>query len=181
MLLYLAIALVGTIFLVITALLGEVFDFFGDADADGDVHPLSGKIIAIGLTAFGATGMITQYYDWGPALSALTSAISALFLAAVAWWLLNAVNRQTASTDTVVSSLRGRIGEVTVTIPDGSVGEVLISSVSGTRQMIARSVDGSRIPAGTTVRVVETHGPVLLVERLEQRSATVRAPQRIEG
>jgi membrane-bound ClpP family serine protease len=181
MLLYFAIALIGTLFLVLSAVLGEVFDFFGDTDVDGDVHPLSGKVLATAMTAFGATGMITQYYDWGPLLSAVTAAVAALFLGAAAWWGISALQSQTASTDTIVSSMRGRNAQVTVTIPAGSLGEVQLSSVTGSRHMSARAVDGSSIPAGTSVRVVETAGSVLLVELMDHRQVTATEAQRVEG
>jgi membrane-bound ClpP family serine protease len=182
MLLYFAIALIGTLFLILSAVLGEVFDFFGgDADVDGDVHPLSGKVIATGMTAFGATGMITQYYNWGPLLSAVTSAVAALFLGAAAWWLISALQSQTGSTDTIVTSMRGRSGQVTVTIPSGAIGEIQLSSVTGTRHMSARAVDGGTIPAGTTVRVVETSGSILLVEQVDHRQVGVAEAQRVEG
>ena len=181
MLLYFAIALIGTLFLVLSAVLGEVFDFFGDTDVDGDVHPLSGKVLATAMTAFGATGMITQYYDWGPLLSALTAAVAALFLGAAAWWGISALQSQTASTDTIVSSMRGRNAQVTVTIPAGSLGEVQLSSVTGSRHMSARAVDGSSIPAGTSVRVVETAGSILLVELMDHRQVTTTEAQRVEG
>lgn len=181
MLLYFAIALIGTLFLVLSAVLGEVFDFFGDADADGDVHPLSGKVLATGMTAFGATGMITQYYDWGPLLSAVTSALAAVFLGAMAWWMISALQSQTASTDTIVSSMRGRNAQVTVTIPPGAIGEVQLSSVTGSRHMSARAIDGGSIPAGTSVRVVESSGSVLLVEQVDHRQVSATEAQRVEG
>lgn len=181
MLLYFAIALIGTLFLVLSAVLGEVFDFFGDADTDGDVHPLSGKVLATAMTAFGATGMITQYYDWGPLLSAVTAALAALFLGAAAWWMISALQSQTASTDTTVSSMRGRNGQVTVTIPPGAIGEVQLSSVTGSRHMSARAIDGSGIPAGASVRIVESTGSVLLVEQVDHRQVTATEAQRVEG
>jgi membrane-bound ClpP family serine protease len=181
MLLYFAIALIGTLFLILSAVLGEVFDFFGDTDVDGDVHPLSGKVLATAMTAFGATGMITQYYDWGPLLSALTAAVAALFLGAAAWWGISALQSQTASTDTVVATMRGRTGQVTISIPAGAVGEVQLSSVTGSRHMSARAIDGSSIPAGTSVRIVESAGSVLLVEQLEHRQVTATEAQRAEG
>lgn len=181
MLLYFAIALIGTLFLILSAVLGEVFDFFGDTDVDGDVHPLSGKVLATGMTAFGATGMITQYYDWGPLLSAVTSAVAALFLGAAAWWGISALQSQTASTDTIVASMRGRTGQVTVSIPAGSIGEVQLSSVTGSRHMSARAIDGGSIPVGASIRVVESAGSVLLVEQLDRRQVTATEAQRVEG
>jgi membrane-bound ClpP family serine protease len=133
------------------------------------------------MTAFGATGMITQYYDWGPLLSAVTAAVAALFLGAAAWWGISALQSQTASTDTIVATMRGRTGQVTVSIPAGSIGEVQLSSVTGSRHMSARAIDGGSIPAGTSVRVVESAGSVLLVEQLDRRQVTATEAQRVEG
>jgi membrane protein implicated in regulation of membrane protease activity len=169
-LLYFAIALLGALFLVLSAVLGEVFDFFdGGADhMDGDLHPVSGKTVAVGMTAFGATGMITTYYGWGPLLSALTSALAALLLGAVAWWIIASLFRETASTDVSVSTMVGRRAQVIVSIPAGSVGEVLLATADSTRHMIARSRDGGAIPEGTSVRIVESLGSVVLVEPIDQ-------------
>jgi membrane protein implicated in regulation of membrane protease activity len=181
MVIYFIIALIGVLFLLASALLGEVFDFLGDVDADGDVHPLSGKVIAVALIAFGSAGMLTQYYDFGPALGALTSTIAALFLGAIAWWMFSALQRQTGSTNISTSSMRGRDAEVIVPIGAGAVGQVQISSSSGTRKYIARTADGSAIPAETRVRIIDIAGGVALVERVEERATTTAEPQGVEG
>lgn len=177
MLLYFAIALIGTLFLIASVVLGEVLDFSGgDADGfDGDAHPLSGKTIAVALTAFGATGMITTQYGWSPLMSALTSAVAALFLGAVAWWVITSLYRATASTDVSMASLVGRRGQITIQIPAGDVGEVLVTTADSTRHLIARSRDGGAIPTGAAVRVVEALGSAVLVERIEPAAAPADA------
>lgn len=177
MLLYFAIALIGALFLIASVVLGEVLDFTGgDADGlDGDVHPLSGKTIAVALTAFGATGMITTQYGWSALISALTSAVAALFLGAVAWWVITSLYRATASTDVSIASLVGRRGQITVRIPAGDVGEVLITTADSTRHLIARSRDGTAIQVGTPVRIVEALGSAVLVESIEPASTPADA------
>ena len=175
MILYFAIALIGVLLLAGSFLLGEVFDFLHADGLDGDVHPLSGKVIATAMTAFGATGMLTTTYDWTPLTSALTSAMVAVLMGALVWWMMTVIYRQTASTDFTMASLRGRIAEVTVNIPAGSVGEVLLPSNESTRHMIARSADGGAIPRGTTVRVVETMGSVILVEPVRTNTTAAEA------
>jgi membrane protein implicated in regulation of membrane protease activity len=181
-LLYFAIALIGVLFLIASAILGEALDFFDSADGfDDGTHPVSGKTIAIALTAFGATGMITSSYDWDPTLGAITSALSALFLAALAWWLISALHRQAGTTDFNMESTAGRRGEVTVGIPAGSVGEIFTSSGVGTHHLIARSRDGQAIPPGTTVRVVESRGSMVIVERLDEQGLPASEPRSAEG
>ena len=70
---------------------------------------------------------------------------------------------------------------VIVPVSAGSVGEIQISMVSGTRRMIARSASNELIPAGTAVRIVELTGSVALIERLDQQAVAAAKPQRVEG
>lgn len=175
MLLYFIIALVGTTILVASVVFGEVFDFL-DFDMDDGVHPLSGKVVAIALTAFGATGMITQYYDWDAPLSAVTSGLAAALAGAVVWWMLSSLYKGSASTDVNISSLVGRQGQVTVGISASSVGEILVPAADSTRHILARSRDGQAIAAGSTVRIVQSMGNVVLVERADATSAPAVQP-----
>jgi membrane protein implicated in regulation of membrane protease activity len=165
-LLYFIIAAIGILFLIVSLVVGEVLDVF-DFEWDDGVHPLSTKVVAVGLTAFGATGMITRYYEWSALLSALTSALAALLLGALMWWMLSALYRGSASTDVSISALVGRRAQVTVGIPAASVGEILIAAADSTRHILARSRDGQPIPVGSSVRIVESLGNVVLVERTE--------------
>jgi membrane-bound ClpP family serine protease len=160
---YVAIALVGVLFLLASSLFDGVLDFL-HLDADDGTSPLSGKVIAAALTAFGAAGMLATYADWPRTLAALTSGIVALLVGASVWWATGALYRQTASTDVTMASMRGRLAEVTIGIPAGSVGEVLLTAATSTRAMIARSSDGSAIAPGATVRIVETIGNTVIVE-----------------
>jgi hypothetical protein len=77
--------------------------------------------------------------------------------------------------------MQGRNGQVTVSIPPGAIGEVQLSSVTGTRHMSARAIDGGGIPAGASIRVVEASGSVLLVEQFDHRHVTAAEAQRVEG
>jgi membrane protein implicated in regulation of membrane protease activity len=174
-LLYFILAMVGLLFLFVSIAFGEILDAF-DLDWDDGVHPLSGKVIAVGLTAFGATGMITQYYDWNALMSALTAGLAALLLGAVMWWLLTALYRGSASTDISVSSLVGRQAQVTVGIAASSVGEILVPAADSTRHILARSRDGQAIAPGSTVRIVQSLGNVVLVERTDAGSASGEVP-----
>lgn len=166
MLIYFIIMSIGIILLIVTVILGEVMDVvdLGLEFGDGGTSPLSGPVIGIGLTAFGATGMLTQTYDWPSFLSALTSGVSALSFGALGWWMLAIIHRQTGSTDQSMTSMRGRMGEVTTGISSNGIGEVLLTSSDSTRSVLARSKDGLPIAPGTVVRVVETYGGSVVVE-----------------
>lgn len=166
MLLYFVIMSIGVILLVVTVLLGEVMDVvdIGLDFGDTGTSPLSGPVIGIGLTAFGATGMLTQVYDLPVLLGAIISAVSSLAFGALGWWMLALIHRQTGSTDQTMTSMRGRLGEVTTGIAPNGIGEVLLTSSDSTRNVLARSKDGGAIAPGTVVRVVETYGGSVIVE-----------------
>jgi membrane protein implicated in regulation of membrane protease activity len=165
MLLYFALGLAGLLLLVITFVLGEIDDLFDFGSGDGDgVGPFNGKVLATGLVAFGATGMLTTYYNWGTLPSALGAAGAALGVGALAWWLLSILYRQQASSDLSVVSLQGSLVQVTTAIGDGEVGQVLYSGSIGSRQMLARTRAGSSLPIGATARIVEVYGSTVVVE-----------------
>lgn len=166
MLLYLAIFLLGFLFLIITFLAGEVFDFIGDHFShDGDTsHALSSKTVAAGMTAFGAAGMITRVYGFGTGVGVIVSFMVAVAFGAGTAWLMSVLYSQTASTNVSVASMVGNVAEVTVRIEPDSVGEVLLWSAESTRHMLARSAHGEALASGARVRVVEAHGNVVVVE-----------------
>lgn len=161
MLLYFAIMSVGILLLIGSLILGELFDVLDFGDGGG---PLSGPVLGVGLTAFGATGMLTNMYDWPALLGAVTSAVSALAFGAIGWWMMAIIHKQTGSTTSTMSSMAGRLGEVTTRISADGIGEVLLTSSDSTRQVLARSRDGMEIAPGTVVRVVQVLGGSVIVE-----------------
>lgn len=165
MLLYFAIMATGIILLLLTLILGEIFDVFDFGFDIGDgAGPFSGPVLGIGLTAFGAAGMLTRVYDWPTLLGAITAGVSALAFGGLGWWMLALIHRQTGSTDQTMSSMAGRLGEVTTRITPEGIGEVLLTSSDSTRHVLARSKDGQDIPPGTVVRVIQTYGGSVIVE-----------------
>ncbi len=176
-LLYLAIALLGLLFLAVTFLVGEIADVF-DLDTGDGVGPFNGKVIAVALTAFGATGLIATYLGAAPLPSALIAAVSALLFGAAAWWLVAIFYRQQATTAFSLRELHGRLAEVSVTIPPDGLGYVVVRDVTGSRQLLARSLSGDPIPAGHLVRVTDIVGTTLVVETTQ---AATRELQREGG
>jgi membrane protein implicated in regulation of membrane protease activity len=172
MILFFLIAVAGLMLLAVSVIVGEVFDFlsfeFGDIDIGGDSGgPITTPAISLGLTAFGATGMITQWAGWGVVLSVATSFVSAISFAALGAWLAIMFYRQTAGTEDAFKTVVGSLGEVVTSITT-TPGEVQISSYGSTHTRLARSLSGERIPSGTVVRIVDVMGNTLVVERASQ-------------
>lgn len=170
-LLYAAIALIGLVFLAVTFLVGEIADLF---DTGEGVGPFNGKVIAVSLTAFGATGLIATYLGAAPLPSALVAAVVALLFGAAAWWLVVLFYRQQATTAVSLAELRDRLAEVTVTIPADGLGYVVVRDATGSRQLLARSAHGAPIPAGRLVRIAEIVGTTAVVAPAEAPSRPVQ-------
>jgi membrane protein implicated in regulation of membrane protease activity len=182
MIIYLAIALGGVLLLLISFVVGELFEFldfdFGDVDGDG---PGTTSVIAVGLTAFGAGGMLATNAGWGTGISVLTAATSAIALGALGAWLISYLYSGSAGTDSSLDYLQGRVGEVTTTISANSPGEVLMTTHHATRQTLARSATGQAIPSGTLVRVVNVIGNTLVVEPANLQDAGAGSEQKMEA
>ncbi|MFI5274879.1 MAG: NfeD family protein [Ktedonobacterales bacterium] len=73
------------------------------------------------------------------------------------------------------SQLAGRLGEVSMAIREGGVGEVLYTGETGTRHSAgARSSDGTPIDAGTEVVVVAYHDGIASVQPWDRFMAAAR-------
>lgn len=74
------------------------------------------------------------------------------------------------------SRLEGRLGEVSMAIRAGGIGEMLFPGAGGGRQSIgARSVDGEAIPAGTEVVILSMRDGIASVQPWDRFMAGVRA------
>jgi membrane protein implicated in regulation of membrane protease activity len=183
---FLAIALFGALFLVISFVLGAVGDFFdsvgesigdqldlgGDAgdsgaDAAGEEgpSPLSLRNLMAFMTAYGASGLITSSYGWSTLASSLFGLLPGLALAFVAYKFMQVLYGQQSNSVTEVGSLVGRTGFVEVAIPQSGLGRVTVGTPGGVNTFIARSDGGSPIPSGERVVIKAVLGTDLVVTR----------------
>lgn len=159
MIVFLIIGGVGLALLLISMLFGELLDLLDGA--------LSGTGLGAGLTIFGASGLLVLANDW-PVGFAYVIAAAAGLVALVGVQLL--VRRFQSSEDGVPSDPADLTGVARTRVsPNG--GEV---SLDGPHELEARlAYSDEEIPAGTVVRVVETHGARVKVVRL----ATLPLPE----
>ncbi len=150
--------------LIVTFVLGELFDFGGD-DASGDFgdnpSPFSSRILFVFATAFGGFGYIGGAMGWPIWAAAGLGIAGGLGVAAGTFFLIVLpMSRQQGSTDVHEADFEGLNGQVTSEIPEGGLGRVtVIAPASKARvALAARSADGERIPFGATVRI-QTPGP----------------------
>ena len=122
--------------------LGDAFD------------PLSG---VAGVTVFGAAGIALD--SWAGLETTPEVAFSVLIglVAAVAlhFVYVKPMKKSENSTGFSVREYAGKTGELTIGIPEGGFGEVTVRMGASTTFQTASSFDGSPIPSGSPVVIVE--------------------------
>ena len=158
MLIYAAIAAFGLVLLLVMLVFGEIFGGdhdvahgldHGDADAGGP-SIFSVRIMAAFLTAFGVGGVVARYYALShPAASGIGVA-AGVVMAGIVYQFAKLLYSQQASSELRMQGLIGATAEVSVSIPEGGVGQIALSSSGDRTEHIARSADGGSVGTSWT-------------------------------
>ena len=167
--LFVIIGGVGFVFLLVTLVVGDVFEMFGGApdiggDAGVDFGFLDSRVIAVFVTAFGGFGAIGVQLGFGALASSLIGLLGGVVFAVVVSLFGRFLVGQQASSTFTDDALIGKTAQVTVTIKPGEMGQISTRIGDERVDKIARSKDGEEIKAGTTVMVAGIAGDSVLVE-----------------
>jgi membrane-bound ClpP family serine protease len=159
-------ALVGGVLLLITVVfddvLGGVLDAFGLELGGTSVTPLLLGFIAM----FGAGGLLaTQVFDIHDGQAAVVAAVFGFAGAGLAGGLFSWLRRSESEEPFSLQDLVGDTAYVTVGIPAGRLGSVLVHAEGQAHEYAATS--SVEVPAGVTVRVTGVAGTGLIVEAAE--------------
>ena len=164
---FLGIAALGFVFLLISLVVGDVFDSFGfDTGLDGatDGHALlDSRVISVFVTAFGGFGAIGIQMGLSIVASSLLGLGGGIILGGVVSLFGRLLYKQQATSSVTTSQLIGRPAQVTVSIAPGSLGQVSCRVGEERVEKLARARDGREIKVGATVRVEEVAGDSLIV------------------
>jgi membrane protein implicated in regulation of membrane protease activity len=157
--------LVGGILLLITVLLDDILGGVLDGlNLDFDLGGVSLMPLLFAFVAmFGVGGLIgTEALDMESGPASLVGVVSGALGAGVVFALFGVLRRAEAPQAFSLADLVGRHGRVTVGIPAGHNGSVLLSYGGASHDLTATSqVD---IPAGAIVTVTQVVGGTLLVQ-----------------
>lgn len=162
---------VGGILLLITVLLGDVLGGILDGVGfDFDIGGVSLMPLLLAFVAmFGVGGLIgTEALGLGSGPASLIGALFGAGGAAIVYALFSILRRAEAPDAFSLRDLVGRNGRVTVGIPAGRNGSVLVSH-GGASDEITATADAD-IAAGTTVTVVDVVAGTLIVRPLGRDS-----------
>ncbi len=166
---FIAIAVFGFIFVLASALLGELFehgDFGHDLDHGGP-SVLSSRVLSVFVTAFGAFGALGDRLGYSLAASIGLGFGGGIIFAGVVFAFARFLYGQQASSHVEIGDLVGKTAEVFIGIPKGGLGQVRCRLGDSMVEKIARARDNEEIPANTLVKIEEIVGDTLLVRRTE--------------
>lgn len=168
---FLAIGAIGFIFLLVSLVVGDIFDSFGfETGLDGatDGHALlDSRVISVFVTAFGGFGAIGVQMGLSIVASSLLGLAGGLFLGGLVSLFGRFLYKQQSSSSVTTAQLVGRAAQVTVSIAPGSLGQVSCRIGEERVEKLARARDNREIKAGVTVRVDEVAGDSLIVSPYE--------------
>lgn len=176
-------ALLGTGFLLIQMILGEIggdgaLDIDLDVDIDGD-HPgaefglLSAQSISAFFMGYGWIGFAAyRFLDLGFTGASLIGVAAGVGVAWLMVWLLRSMLRLQNNTNVQIQMARGMVGEVYVTVPPQGTGRgevVLVIRDSRHSYFAIQDGEDADEPIETHTRVkvrdVDTASNILIVER----------------
>ena len=167
LLVFLIIAGIGFVILLLSLVVGDLFDSFGGdtgLDAGLDAHGfLDSRAISVLITAFGGFGAIGIQTGLGLVASSLIGLAGGVVLGGLVSVFARFLYKQQSSTTVSSTQLIGRTAQVIVPIAPGSLGQVSCRIGEERVEKLARSKNNLEIKVGELVRVDEIAGDSLIV------------------
>jgi len=180
MLVFLILALVGVVFLLVSAFLGGDHDVSGDHEfhfehgyeaaggheAGGGPSPFSVRVLSLFVTAFGATGAIARYSGASYVLSSILGFVGGFVIGGIGFQIMKFFWKQQATSTVSNDDLINSSAEVKTAIPVSGIGQISLVVKNQLRYMSARAKDGKGIEEGAIVKIIACPGgDTVVVER----------------
>ena len=164
---FLGIAALGFVFLLVSLVVGDIFDSFGfngDLTGGADGHSLlDSRVISVFVTAFGGFGAMGIQMGLSIGASSLLGLAGGVVLGGLVSLFGRFLYKQQSSSSVTTAQLVGRSAQVVVSIAPGGLGQVSCRVGEERVEKLARARDNREIKAGATVRVEEIAGDSLIV------------------
>ncbi len=164
---FLVIAAIGFVFLLVSLVVGDIFDSFGfetglDGGAEGHAL-LDSRVLSVFVTAFGGFGAIGIQIGFGIVVSSLVGLAGGVVLGGLVSLFGRFLYKQQSSSSVGSAQLIGRTAQVIVSIAPGNLGQVSCRIGEERVEKLARAKDNQEIKAGSMVRVDEIAGDSVIV------------------
>jgi membrane-bound ClpP family serine protease len=156
MMIFLAVGGFGLLFLLVSLIVGDVFEAVGfdfDLDASHDFGIFDSRVIAVFLTAFGGFGVIGAALGYGALAGSLFGLLGGAIFGAIVFYFGKLLYSQQSSSSVAADHLIGRTAQVVVGIKPGGLGQISCRVGEERVEKLARTSGGEEIKAGQTVRI----------------------------
>jgi hypothetical protein len=163
--LFLIITGAGFIFLLLSLVIGDLFDSFhlNHDFAGTDLGVLDSRVISVFVTAFGGFGAIGVQLGWNALASSLFGLVGGLIFGGVVGVFARFLQSQQASSAISAVQLVGRTAQVTVSIKPNQLGQIVCRIGEEKVEKLARTKNESEIRAGEIVRIEAIAGDSVIV------------------
>jgi membrane protein implicated in regulation of membrane protease activity len=161
---FLGLTALGLVFLVLSLVMGELFDFMADAGLDGGPSFFSSRVLSVLVTAFGASGAIAIHLGLSTAAATAIASAGGFACGFLVYQFARFLYSQQATTEITAAGILGRSARVIVPIPPGGVGQIRIQSGEELIDKVARSRSGGPVAANSIVIVEEVLGEIVIVQ-----------------
>ncbi len=167
---FLLIGGVGFLFLLVSLIIGDIFDALGldlSFDASHDFGVFDSRVISVFLVAFGGFGAIAAQLGFGAVIGSLFGLLGGVVFGAVVFFFGKFLYNQQSTSSVSAEALIGRRAQVTVNIKPDQLGQISCRVGEERVEKLARAVGGEEIKAGQLVRIesIGSDSVIVSVER----------------
>ncbi len=168
MTIFLAIGGVGFLFLLISFVVGDLFDMIGldfgaDLDNGHDFGVFDSRVISVFLTSFGGFGAIGTSLDYGAAGSSIFGLLGGVVFGAIVFFFGKFLYSQQSSSSVTMDDLIGRTAQVVVSIKPNQLGQISCRIGEERIEKVARTSGDQEIKAGSVVRIDSINSDAVMV------------------
>ncbi len=158
MTIFLVIGAVGFLFLLISFIIGDLFDIIGldfgtDLDGNSEFGLFDSRVIAVFMTAFGGFGAIGASLGYGAPGGTLVGLLGGFVFGAIVFYFGKLLYNQQSSSSVGNQDLLGRRAQVIVNIKPNQLGQISCRIGEERVEKLARTANGEEIKAGSLVRI----------------------------
>ena len=166
MIIFLAVGVIGLLFLLVSLVVGDVFEAMGfdfGLDASHDFGVFDSRVIAVFLRAFGGFGVIGASLGYGALAGSLFGLLGGAIFGAIVFYFGKLLYNQQSSSSVSAENLIGRTAQVVVGIKPGGLGQISCRVGEERVEKLARTSSGEEIKAGQIVRIESIGSDSVLV------------------
>jgi membrane protein implicated in regulation of membrane protease activity len=176
MTIFLGVGGIGLLFLLISFVVGDVFEAVGldfGLDASHDFGVFDSRVVAVFLTAFGGFGAIGTALGYTAIGASLVGLLGGFAFGAIVFYFGKMLYKQQSTSSVSAADLIGRTAQVVVGIKPDQLGQISCRVGEERIEKLARTASGEEIKPGQLVRIESIGGDSVIVSIDDNRAVSL--------